>query len=348
MNEKLITIFGTRPEIIRLSCIIPKLDKHFDHKIINTYQNYTHNLNDVFLEQLDIKPDYSLDIPHDSYGTKVSNIISKTFDILQKEKPDKALILGDTYSGLAVLPATNLGIKIYHMEAGNRSGDWRMPEEKNRRIIDHLSDINLPYTEHSRRNLLMEGINPRKIFVTGNPIFEVLDYYKNSFSNSIVYNMGLKLHEYYLVTIHRDENVTNIQTIHNIFMALNELSKTSQVVLLAHPRLVEKMEHASLSSNIIVKESVGFFEFVGLQRYAKCVLTDSGTVPEECSYFGVPCVIVRDSTERPELVETCTMVSGTDTNTILDSVRIVEGDRSKKSNVQNVSDVVLRILRGIL
>ncbi len=345
MSEKLITVFGTRPEIIRLSCIIPKLDKYFDHKIINTYQNFTHNLNDIFLKQLRIKPDYNLDIPHDSYGTKVGSIISKTFEILQKERPDKVLILGDTYSGLSILPATNLGIKIYHMEAGNRSGDWRMPEEKNRRIIDHLSDINMPYTEHSRRNLLMEGINPRKIFVTGNPIFEVLERCSES---SSVYDMGLKPEKYYLVTIHRDENVTDKQTIHNIFMALNELSKTSQVVLLAHPRLVEKMEHTNLSPDIIVKESLGFFEFVGLQRHAKCVLTDSGTVPEECSYFGVPCVIVRDSTERPELVESGVIVSGTNSNAILDSVRMVENDRSKKSNATNVSDVVLRILRGIL
>ena len=179
MKEKLVTVFGTRPEIIRLSALIPKLDEQFDHKIINTYQNHMTNLNDLFLDELKIrKPDYNLDIRHENYGVEISDIIQQVWDILNDVKPSKLLVLGDTYSCLSVMPASNLGIKIYHMEAGMRSGDWRIPEEKNRKIVDNLSTINMAYTENSRRNLLREGMNPLKTFVTGNPIIEVLEKYR--------------------------------------------------------------------------------------------------------------------------------------------------------------------------
>ncbi len=352
--EKLVTVFGTRPEIIRLSVLIPKLDKYFNHKIINTYQNLHSNLNDIFLDQLKIrKVDYNLTISHKNYGEEIGDIINKTYEILLKENPSKLLILGDTYSSLCILPATKLGIKIYHMEAGNRSGDWRMPEEKNRRIIDHLSDINLPYNENSRNNLLKENINPRKIFVTGNPIFEVLERFKNQISMSqIIPQLKLELRRYYLVTVHRNENLVNDKALTCIFQALSELARYDKVVVLAHPRLLEKINGNKFAhhDNIIIKESLGLFDFVRLQQSAKCVLTDSGTVPEECAYFKVPCVTLRDSSERPELIDMgASIISGT-TNSpnILRAVKLAQTVNWDNNFETNVSDKVLRILGGVL
>jgi len=349
--QKLITIFGTRPEIIRLSMLFPKLDKAFDHKMINTYQNNKSNLNDLFLSELNVrKPDYNLDIDHSSFGVEVGDIISKTFDIIKKEKPDKVLILGDTYSGLSVLSAKNLGVKVYHMEAGMRSGDWRMPEEKNRRIVDHLADVNLPYTNNSRDNLIREGINPLKTFVTGNPIFEVLENNMDKINSSkILDTLKVTKDNYYLMTIHRVENVTNEGVMKNILKALEFLKL--RVIVLAHPRFVSSMAkfNLSISENITIIDSVGFFDFVTLERHAKCVLTDSGTVPEECAYFNVPCITIRDSTERQELVEIgSNIVAGTKTENILHAISMSEHSTWEYKPTINVSDKIVKILNGIL
>lgn len=364
LKEKLITIFGTRPEIIRLSRIIPRLDEHFDHKMINTYQNHLTNLNDIFVNELGIRrPDYNLKINHDNYGKEISDIISQVWTILNKERPDKILVLGDTYSCLSVMPASNLGIKIYHMEAGMRSGDWRMPEEKNRRIVDHLATINLPYTENSRQNLLREGIDPLKIFVSGNPIIEVLDWYENEINNSkILEKLNVKENKYYMATIHRIENVSNSKALKSIIRALEKIymshPKDSRydVLVFAHPRLLESMEKFNLRINpkIRLRKNIGFFDFVKLQKHAKCVLTDSGTVPEECSYFKRPCVTIRNSTERPEFVDLGTnIISGTNkAQDIVDAVKIATESMSwnweKSLGDGRTSERVLKVLKGAL
>lgn len=357
MTEKLVTIFGTRPEIIRLSQLIPKLDENFNHKMINTYQNLDMILNDVFLDELKIrKPDYNLNISHENYGDEVSDIIRQTYKILKEERPDKVLILGDTYSGLSVLASSNLGIKTYHMEAGMRSNDPRMPEERNRRIIDHISSINLPYTYGSKQNLIREGLDPKKIFVIGNPIIDVINSPTNiQLIRSKTYSKYSMSDQYYLITMHRHENVTNEKSVKTIISVAEELALKNNVVFFAHPRLLESIEHFKLKidPSVKIRKSVGMHDFMNLELHAKCVLSDSGTVPEECTYFQVPSVTLRESTERPELTELgSTIISGTtDVRRILDAVKIMES--SKRNWVWDndwgdgrTSDRVLRILMG--
>jgi UDP-N-acetylglucosamine 2-epimerase (non-hydrolysing) len=360
MREKLITIFGTRPEIIRLSTLIPKLDRNFSHKIINTYQNHLPQLNDIFVKELGIrKPDYDLTIQHNNYGVEVSDIIEQTYDILKKEMPDKLLVLGDTYSCLSVLPASNLGIKIYHMEAGMRSGDWRMPEEKNRKIVDNLSNINLAYTENSRKNLISEGFDPKKIFVTGNPIIEVLEKYsKQIIKSMILHKLELSEKSYFLVTLHRVENLDSITSMKSIVKALEEIHKKykQELVVFAHPRFAESLEkfNIHIDPKIRLRTNVGFFDFVKLQKNATCVLTDSGTVPEECAYLKIPCVTIRSSTERQEFVDLGTnIIAGTNYQSILDAVEMSlyqfpDWDWEKSLGDGRTSERVLRIIKGVL
>jgi|APSaa5957512535_1039671.scaffolds.fasta_scaffold16362_3 UDP-N-acetylglucosamine 2-epimerase (non-hydrolysing) len=362
MKEKLVTVFGTRPEIIRLSALIPKLDEQFDHKIINTYQNHMTNLNDLFLDELKIrKPDYNLDIRHENYGVEISDIIQQVWDILNDVKPSKLLVLGDTYSCLSVMPASNLGIKIYHMEAGMRSGDWRIPEEKNRKIVDNLSTINMAYTENSRRNLLREGMNPLKTFVTGNPIIEVLEKYRSEIAKSqIIDKLDLDPKGYYLTTIHRAENVTDEKALKDIVKALEilnlQMENQNAMVVFTHPRFLESMEkfNIQIDPSIRLRRNIGFFDFVKLQMDAKCVLTDSGTVPEECAYMKTPCVTVRSSTERPELVDLGTnIIAGTNCIDIVSAVEQAtkntpDWDWEKSLGDGRTSEKVLRILKGVL
>jgi len=360
MTEKLMTIFGTRPEIIRLSRLIPKLDRNFDHKIINTFQNHLPQLNDIFTSELKIrKPDYNLDISHKDYGHEIVDIISQTYEILKKEKPDKLLVLGDTYSCLSVLPASNLGIKIYHMEAGMRSGDWRMPEEKNRKIVDNLANINLAYTENSRKNLIAEGFDPKKTFVTGNPIIEVLNDYATEINNStILKRLELTEKKYFLVTIHRVENISDAKTMKSLVTALEKIYKIykNKMIVLAHPRFVEGLSKFNIKINpkIRLRKNCGFFDFVKLQKWARCVLTDSGTVPEECAYLKVPCITLRSSTERQELVDLGTnIIAGTNWKSILDAVEISmykqpDWDWEKSLGDGRTSERVLRIIKGVL
>jgi len=360
MKEKLITVFGTRPEIIRFSVLIPKLDRNFDHKIINTYQNHLPQLNDIFINEMGIrKPDYNLTIHHENYGVEISDIIEQTYDILKKEKPDKLLVLGDTYSCLTVLPASNLGIKIYHMEAGMRSGDWRMPEEKNRKIVDNLANINLPYTENSRKNLIREGFDPKKLFVTGNPIIEVLEKYDKQITESeILKKLKLTAKSYFLVTLHRVENVTDITSMRSIVKALEHIHKKykQQVVVFAHPRFLESLEkfNIHIKPEIRLRANIGFFDFVQLQKNARCVLTDSGTVPEECAYLKIPCVSIRTSTERQEFVDLGTnIIAGTKWESIIDAVemsmfKLPDWDWEKSLGDGRTSERVLRIIKGVL
>ena len=259
------SIFGTRPEIIRLSRIFPALDSNFKHVMVNTSQNYTPELNAIFFSELGIrKPDYNLKIETSQFGVEVADIIKKTEKILIKEKPDALLILGDTNSGLSAIPAAHLGIKIIHLEAGMRAYDFRMPEDKNRTLIDHLSSVLLPYTDYSRENLIRENIHPSKIYVIGNPIVEVIEYYLPKIEKSnILKKMKLKKNDFFLVTAHRSENVDNKKTLEKIFSSLEKIHKKfgKRVIYPIHPRTISKMKHLQeIYKGIELIDPLGFFD----------------------------------------------------------------------------------------
>ncbi len=304
---KVMSIFGTRPEIIRLSRIFALLDTNFEHVMVNTSQNYTKELNSVFFDDLKIrKPDYDLKVNTEAYGVEVADVIVKTEKLLKKENPDILLILGDTNSGLSAIPAAHQGIKIAHLEAGMRSYDFRMPEEKNRVMIDHLSTVLLPYTPYSRENLIRENIHPSKIFVIGNPIIEVIEHYMPKIEKSkILQKLKLKKNDYFLVTAHRSENVDDAKSLKNIFSGLEKIHQKfgKKIIFPIHPRTTSKMKKIQIPKGIELIEPLGFFDFTYLEKNAFCLLTDSGTVPEEALYFKKPCVTIRETTERPEIIE---------------------------------------------
>ncbi len=305
---KILSIFGTRPEIIRLSLVFREIEKRgFDHVMVNTCQNYTYNLNRIFFDELGIrKPDYELKVSTDSFGTEVASIIKKTEDVILKERPDLLLILGDTNSGLSAIPAAYHGVKVAHMEAGMRSYDWRMPEEKNRVTIDHLSSILFPYTEYSRQNLLRENIAPYKIYVIGNPIVDVIEHFMNEIDKcDVLEKMNLEEREYFLVTAHRTENVDDRTSLTKILRGLELVYKKYglKIIYPMHPRTRSKLGKLRIPAGVTVIEPLGFIDFAKLEKKSLCMITDSGTVQEECCYFHVPCVTVRLSTERPETVE---------------------------------------------
>jgi len=320
------SIFGTRPEIIRLSRIFPLLDEHFKHIMVNTNQNYAKELNSAFFSELELRvPDYNLKISTGNFGTEVAEIISKSEKIILKEKPDIILILGDTNSGLSAIPASHHGIPIVHLEAGMRAYDVRMPEEKNRVLIDHLSTVLLPYTNYSRENLIRENIHPSKINVVGNPIVEVLDHFSDKIEQSnILKKMKLKDNSFFLVTAHRSENVDNLENLKIIFNALNKISQkyNKRIIYPMHPRTSSKLKTLSVPKCIEIIKPLGFFDFTKLEKNALCVITDSGTVPEETLYFGKPCVTIRDSTERPETIEAgSNILSGLNSEDIFQCVK---------------------------
>ena len=356
---KVMSIFGTRPEIIRLSRIFSLLDKNFDHVMVNTDQNFTRELSSIFFEQLKIrKPDYNLKVKTEAYGKEVADIIVKSEELLKKESPDILLILGDTNSGLSAIPAAHQGVKIAHLEAGMRSYDFRMPEEKNRVIIDHLSSVLLPYTNYSRENLIRENIHPGKIFVVGNPIIEVIDYYMPKIKqNNILKKLKLKKFDYFLVTAHRSENVDNTKSLQNIFDGLEKIHKKfkKKIIYPIHPRTASKLlKKIKVPKGVEIIKPLGFFEFSNLERNAFCLITDSGTVPEESLYFKRPCVTIRESTERPETIEAgSNILTGLKPQNILESVQIIT---SRKPNWEwnqalgdgKTSSKVINIIRGKL
>lgn len=328
---KVITILGTRPEIIRLCRIIEKLDSLCTHILVHTGQNFDKNLSDIFFEDLGIrKPDYFLDIRDSTSGGQIANILRQTETILQKEKPDKVLLLGDTNSSLSVIIAKRMGIPVIHMEAGNRCYDDRVPEEVNRRIIDHCSDVLLPYTERSRSNLIREGIPNDHIYVTGNPILEVINHYRDQIHQStILRDLNLEKGKYFLVTLHRAENVDIEPRLIQFITAFATLSRQYAVPVIwgLHPRTRDKIHDFNVcvgQTAIQFHVPFGFFDFIRLERDAMCVLSDSGTVQEECCIFHVPNVTIRDVTERPETIECgSNILSGSDPDTILRCVNMV-------------------------
>mgnify|MGYP000961140995 CR=1 FL=1 len=355
---KVMTVLGTRPEIIRLSRIIEKLDQYCDQVLVHTGQNYDVNLKDIFFEQLCVrKPDVYMDA-QGSLASQISIILTQTEKLINQHKPDRFLILGDTNSALSAFIAKRFGIPIYHMEAGNRCFDDRVPEEVNRRVIDHSSDFLLPYTERSRQNLLREGIHSAKIYVTGNPINEVILNYNQGIENSsIIQKLGLTEKKYFLVTMHRSENVDNEQRIRSLINALKSLQKTYElpVIISTHPHTRIRMNTLGIQEDnkqIRFMEPFGFYDFIKLEKNAACLLSDSGTVQEEACIFRVPNVTLRDVTERPETIECgSNILTGVEEETILRAVNLVI-DRPADWKIPqeylstNVSETIMKIILG--
>lgn len=353
---KILTILGTRPEIIRLSVIIRKLDELVDHVIVFTNQNYTHNLSTIFFDELDIRePDYYFDNNEYTSIKFLSQAMIKFEQVLINEKPDKVLVLGDTNSGLLSLVARKLDIPVFHMESGNRSYDSRVPEETNRRLIDHLSSVNMPYTENSKQNLIREGFDKNHVFKIGNPIYEVMEYFKYSISDSkIMEIMGLESQNFILATLHRAENVDDKLSLLNIVNAINKISEEVRVVLPLHPHTNDKLSKfgIALSENVTVCEPLGFLDFSKLERNAKLLISDSGSVPESGCINGIPSLIIRRSTERQELIEcgSCILTdskTGTILNAYKSNINPMRGWEIPEDYIRaNVSDIVINILMG--
>ncbi len=328
---KVMTILGTRPEIIRLSRVIEKLDAVCEHVLVHTGQNYDHSLTGVFFEELGVRsPDETLEVRSATFGEQIAKILAGSEAVLTAHRPDRLLLLGDTNSSLSAIVAKRMGIPVFHMEAGNRCFDDRVPEEVNRRIIDHSSDVLMPYTERSRANLLREGFPGDRIFVTGNPILEVLRAQDDAIGRSdVLARLGLEDRGFFLVTMHREENVDEEARLRALIEALQRLEREHElpIVVSTHPRTRRRMTDFGLdpaSALLSFPEPFGLADFIALERAARCVLSDSGTVQEECCIFGVPNVTLRNVTERPETIECgSNILAGADPDAIIRAVRLV-------------------------
>ncbi len=355
---KIMTILGTRPEIIRLSEVIRLLDGHAEHVLVHTGQNYDASLSDRFFAELDVRaPDEHMGIRETGIGAQIGRILEHAEALFRRHRPDRLLILGDTNSGMAAIIARRLGIPVYHMEAGNRCFDDRVPEEVNRRVIDHSSSVLMPYTEGSRRNLLAEGIASSRIVVTGNPIKEVMDRHAAGIAASpVLAALGLEPRQYLLVTAHRAENVDNESRLRSLVTALAELHARFQmpVVCSTHPRTRARLEGfgITVAAGLRFAPPFGFCDFVKLETEAFCVLSDSGTVQEEACILGVPNVTIRDVTERPETVECgSNLLAGVTTDSIVAAVAIVTARPAGWTPPAeylrtNVAETVCRVVLG--
>lgn len=313
---KVMTILGTRPEIIRLSETIKACDKYFDHILVHTGQNWDYNLNDVFFADLNLrKPDYFLSCVGKDLGETMGNIIAKSYEIIEKEKPDALLILGDTNSALSAISAKRLKCPIFHMEAGNRCWDWNVSEMINRKIVDHISDINLPYTEHSRRYLLNEGIDGKTMFVTGSPMREVINAHLDTIQSSkVLETLSLKPRQYILVSSHREENIDLEENFMALMESINHIAGKYQVSVIysTHPRTQKWIDKRQFKFHPLVSnlKPFGFNDYCKLQMNALCVLSDSGTLSEESAILNFPAVLIRTSTERPEVLDKGSIIVG--------------------------------------
>jgi len=349
---KIMTVVGTRPELIRLSRIIPLLDKYCDeHIFVHTGQNFDPNLKDIFFKDLDLRlPDYQESCAGDTTFKTISNILQTTERLILKERPDKLLILGDTNSGLSAMVAKRYGVKVYHMEAGNRCFNDIVPEEINRRIIDHCTDVWMPYTERSRQYLLREGVAPDKIFVTGNPIFEVLNHNSVRIRESDILNrLKLCKGEYFLVTMHRAENVDNSRFMETLCEVFYKFKNIFPIVISVHPHTRKRLSANWNTDRIILSDPFNFIDFINLEQNAYCVITDSGTVQEECSILGISHIIIRNTNERLETVESGnSIICGHDPKDIARGVRIAVDSRFKCSEyiAPIVSETVIKIILG--
>ncbi|MFZ7136942.1 MAG: non-hydrolyzing UDP-N-acetylglucosamine 2-epimerase [archaeon] len=359
---KIVTILGTRPEIIRLSRVMALLNAYTDHVVVHTGQNYDYELNDIFFNDLELKkPDYFLNVNTASVGTVLGETLIKSEEVLRKESPDAVLILGDTNSSIACIIAKRLKIPIYHMEAGNRCFDLNVPEEINRRIVDHVADFNLVYTENARRHLLSEGLPHRKIYLTGSPLFEVINYYRDNIEKSnILKRLDLQRKDFFLVSTHREENVDNVENLKKIIIFLNSLGKKygKRIIFSTHPRTrnrLEKLDGVDLSSLIEFHKPFGFFDYVHLQMNACCTISDSGSISEESAILCFPAVTIREATERPEALDAGTItLTGLDCDILLDSVALTIEEFDKKLlrtmpegyTINNTSWRVVKLILG--
>lgn len=360
---KVVTILGTRPEIIRISSVIALLEKHVNHILVHTGQNYDYELNEVFFKELGVKkPDYFMNVDTLSLGRVYGGIMIKAEEILKKEKPDAVLILGDTNSSIAAIIAKRLKIPIFHMEAGNRCFDQNVPEETNRRIIDHISDFNLCYTEHARRHLISEGLPHRRIYVTGSPMREVLsDHMEKIQASDALERLNLEEKQYFLASIHREENVDRSESLANLIEALERIAEEFDlpVVVSTHPRTRKRLEalgKKDISTKIKFMKPFGFLDYVKLQMRARCVISDSGTICEESSMLNFPAITVRNAIERPEAMDTGSIVvTGVDPDVILEAVKLQTSEDVLQREVyvpddykiENTSQRVVKLILGM-
>ena len=357
---KVATILGTRPEIIRLSRVIAALDRYTNHVLIHTGQNYDYELNQVFFEDLEIRqPDYFLNAAGKNAAETIGQVISKSSDLLAEVQPDAVLILGDTNSCLAALAAKRMKIPVFHMEAGNRCFDERVPEEINRRIVDHISDINLPYSDISREYLLREGIAPDRIIKTGSPMYEVLMYYRQKIDRSdVLARLVLTEDGYFVVSSHREENIDSPRQLRNLVKVLESVASKYQlpVIVSVHPRTQKRIdaERVSFSENIRLVKAMGLSDYVHLMMKARATLSDSGTITEESSILNFRALNIREAHERPEgMEEGAVMMTGLDSERVLDALKVLEGQPTGKEralrivadyNIPNVSEKMVRII----
>jgi len=359
---KVMTIVGTRPELIKMSRVIHEFDKNTKHILVHTGQNYDYELNQIFFDDLRIrKPDYFLSAAGKNAAQTIGQVIIKSDEIMESEKPDAILLYGDTNSCLAVISAKRRKIPVFHMEAGNRCFDQRVPEELNRKVLDHLSDINLVLTEHARRYLIAEGVKPETIIKTGSHMREVFDFYAPKIQQSnVLEELGLKSKEFFLVSAHREENVDSIDNLRSLMYSLNSLADAYKfpVIVSTHPRTKSRIDALSdikTDPKVNFCKPFGFFDYNKLQMEAFCVVSDSGTITEESALLGMPAITIRNAHERPEGMDAGTLVmSGLNSERVIDAVRIMTSQcRSKGSNLGVVSDyeaddVSKKILRIVL
>ncbi len=357
---KVVTVLGTRPEIIRLASVIKKLDKEVNHILVHTGQNYDYELNEVFFKDLGLKkPDYFLGCKADTLGQQIGNIIVKSEEVLKKENPDCMLILGDTNSALSVIIAKRMKIPIFHMEAGNRCFNENVPEEINRRIVDHTADFNLCYTEHAKLNLIREGLPSNRIFVTGSPLAEVLEENKDKIEKSnILKELKLSPKKYIVASAHREENIDDERRFKALFESFNEVVNEFDMplILSTHPRTKKKLDSANmkLDKRIQVMKPFGFFDFVKLQKNAFVVISDSGTISEESAMLNFPALMTRTNSERPEAIDNGTMIlSGVEKENILPCIHAITKYRKSNDEIparyknKDCSDRVLKMILGL-
>ncbi|MEE4348785.1 MAG: UDP-N-acetylglucosamine 2-epimerase (non-hydrolyzing) [Pacificimonas sp.] len=363
---KVTTVLGTRPEIIRLSRVMARLDEYTDHQIVHTGQNWDYELNEVFFSDLDVrKPDHFLGVDTSSLGAVLGGILIETEKVLKAERPDALLVLGDTNSAIAAIMARRMKIPIYHMEAGNRSFDRNVPEETNRRLIDHIADFNLTYTEHARRHLLSEGMQHRRIYVTGSPMKEVLDHYRDQIEASdVLARLDLQPQNYFIVSMHREENVDSKDRLRSLVGTLNALAERYDmpVIVSTHPRTrnrLEALDDVTLDARVQDMKPFGFHDYNHLQMQSYCAISDSGTIAEESSMLDFPAITPRDSIERPEALDTGSIIAtGLDQDTMLAAIEAVVAIHRERRNagipcpvpddyqITNTSERVVKLILG--
>ncbi len=343
---KIITILGTRPEIIKLSCLINELDQNIDHKLVHTGQNYDYELNEIFFNELEVrKPDYFLNVAEESTAQTIGNIIARSDEILEKENPDAIIVYGDTNSCLSVISAKRRKIPIFHFEAGNRCFDQRVPEEINRRIVDHVSDINLTLSEHARKYLILEGVRPDRIFKTGSHMYEVIEKHKEKINKSdALLKLGLKKGNYFLMSVHREENLDDKENFQCLLKIFEDIENNYQIPIIVstHPRTQKKIGTETKKNFKLVKflKPFGFFDYISLQQNAFCTISDSGTITEESSILKFPAINLRNAHERPEGMDFGSVIlSGINSKRLIESINLsVKHFENNKGSFEDIPD----------